>query len=281
MGEKQKKHSRSCAFCLYKVLLAHLAEAHQDCCDFRAGGVVLRIQLAVRTIHDAVGNRPLHCVYSVSADGRSVHEAGERPARRRGTGVAVQHGDELLAGDVGIRVDTVGYALSLRPVHALLVPGRAAGGVRACVARENRHQHTAGGGRGRRELVIADAVHQALVSDVLNRVSVPCGRSNVIKVVLRGLGVLNFAEGRGDRYLAVRHGEGVLVVRLLGDGNGLALCVGNRQLVELIACIRGDGYGNRIALFAVLLSRETLPFDAVDAETVLVGVELEDEPPEE
>ena len=78
------------------------------------------------------------------------------------------------------------------------------------------------------------------------------------------------------RYLAVRHGEGVLAVGLLGDVNGFALCVGNGQLVELIACIRGDGYGNRIALFAVFLFRATLPFDAVDAETVLEVLEEEE-----
>ena len=96
MEEKQKKHSRSCAFCLYEVLLAHLAETHEDCGNLCAGCVVLRIQLAVRAVHDTVGNRPLHCIYSVAADGRSVREAGERPARRRGTGVAVQHGNELL-----------------------------------------------------------------------------------------------------------------------------------------------------------------------------------------
>ena len=36
------------------VLLAHLTEAHQDRCDFRAGGVVLRIQLAVRFVQHAL-----------------------------------------------------------------------------------------------------------------------------------------------------------------------------------------------------------------------------------
>lgn len=142
---------------------------------------------------------------------------------------------------------------------------------------QNRHQHTAGGGRIRGELVIVGAVHQALVGDVLNRVSVPCGRSNVIKAVLRGLGGLNLAEGRRNCYFAVRHGEGVLIIALLRNRNRAALRVGDSQLFKLIACIRGDGYGNRIALFAVFLSRATLPFDAVDAETVLVGVVEEPE----
>ena len=72
------------------------------------------------------------------------------------------------------------------------------------------------------------------------------------------LGVLNFAEGRGDRYLAVRHGEGELAVGLLGDVNGFALCVGDSQLVELIACIRGDSYGNRITLFRRALIQSDL-----------------------
>ena len=72
------------------------------------------------------------------------------------------------------------------------------------------------------------------------------------------------------RYLALRHGEGELAVTLVGHVNGFALCVGNRQLIELIACIRGDGYGNCISRpFSLCSCPETLPFDAVDAETVL------------
>ena len=72
---------------------------------------------------------------------------------------------------------------------------------------------------------LARAVHHALVGNILNSVSEPIGGSNVIKAVLRGLGVLNLAEGRSNRYLALRHGEGVLAVGLLGDVNGIALCV--------------------------------------------------------
>lgn len=96
MEKKQKKHSRSCAFCLYEVLLAHLAETHEDCGNLSAGCVVLRVQLAVGAVHDAVGNRPLHCVYSVAADSACIREVIQRTVSLRGTGVAIQHGNKLL-----------------------------------------------------------------------------------------------------------------------------------------------------------------------------------------
>ena len=96
MGEKQKKHSRSCAFCLYEVLLAHLAEAHEDCSNLSTGCVILRVQLAVRAIDNAVGDRPLHCVYSVAAYACGIGEAVERTVSLRGTGVAIQHGNKLV-----------------------------------------------------------------------------------------------------------------------------------------------------------------------------------------
>ena len=72
--DKQKKHSRSCAFCLYEVLLAHLAETHEDCGNLCAGCVVLRVQLAIGAVDDAVRNGPLHRVYSVAAYACSVGE---------------------------------------------------------------------------------------------------------------------------------------------------------------------------------------------------------------
>ena len=67
MENKQKQRSRSCAVCLYEVLLAHFAETQEDCGNLCTGCVILRVQLAVRAVDNAVGNRPLHCVYSVAA----------------------------------------------------------------------------------------------------------------------------------------------------------------------------------------------------------------------
>ena len=90
MEKKQKKHSRSCAFCLYEVLLAHLAEAHEDCGNLSAGCVILRVQLAVRAIDNAVGNCPLHCVYSVATDSACIREVIQRPVSIRRASVAVQ-----------------------------------------------------------------------------------------------------------------------------------------------------------------------------------------------
>ena len=90
MEKKQKKHSRSCAFCLYEVLLAHLAEAHEDCGNLCAGCVILRVQLAVRAVDNAVRNRPLHCICCIGADGSCIREAVELAVCLRRAGVAVQ-----------------------------------------------------------------------------------------------------------------------------------------------------------------------------------------------
>ena len=90
MEKKQKKHSRSCAFCLYEVLLAHLAETHEDCGNFCAGCVILRVQLAVRAVDNAVGNCPLHCICCIGADACRIREAVELAVCLRRTSVAVQ-----------------------------------------------------------------------------------------------------------------------------------------------------------------------------------------------
>ncbi len=42
------------------LLSAHLAEAHEDCGNL-CGVVILRVQLAVGAVDNAVGNRPPHC----------------------------------------------------------------------------------------------------------------------------------------------------------------------------------------------------------------------------
>ena len=88
-------------------LLAHLAETHEDCGNLCAGCVILRIQLAVQAVDNAVRDRPLHRVYSVAIYACSVREAIQRTVSLRRTGVAVQHGNELLAGDVYGRVRDV------------------------------------------------------------------------------------------------------------------------------------------------------------------------------
>ena len=251
MGEEQKKHSRSCAFCLYEVLLAHFAEAHENCGNLCAGCVILRVQLAVGAVHDAVGNRPLHCVYSVAAYACSIGEVIQRTARGRRTGIAVQHGDELLTGDVYFRVGAIGHAVGLRPLHALLVPRRAAGGVLACVASENGHQHTASGGRIRGERIAAGAVHQTLVGDVCNRIRKPV-RLIYIRKCFSGRLLCDFYEYRRNRYLACGHGKCIFAVALIGDADGAALGIGNGQLVKLIAVIGLDRNRDRAALGGVL-----------------------------
>ena len=77
MEKKQKKHSRSCAFCLYEVLLAHLAEAHEDRGDLGAGGVRLRAQLAVRALNQALADGPLHRGDGPRTDVGSIRKLGQ------------------------------------------------------------------------------------------------------------------------------------------------------------------------------------------------------------
>ena len=64
----------------FTFLLAHFAVAHKDCDCFCTGCVILQVQLTVRAIQDAVGNRPLHCVYSIAAYACRVGEAVQRTA---------------------------------------------------------------------------------------------------------------------------------------------------------------------------------------------------------
>ena len=72
MEKKQKKHSQSCAFCLYEVLLAHLAETHEDCGNLCAGCVILRVQLAVRAVDNAVSYCPLHGIFMTLAESEKL-----------------------------------------------------------------------------------------------------------------------------------------------------------------------------------------------------------------
>ena len=206
------------------------------------------LSLPFGAIDNAVGNCPLHCICCIGANGSCIREAVELAVCLRRAGIAVHHGNELLAGDVGVRVRTIGHALSLCPLHTLLVPGSAAGGVLACVACENRHQHCTGRGCARRKLVAARAAHQTLVGNVLDRVNIPVAGLDVRERLALGLTAVVCNEGRDNRYLALRHNEGELAVALVRHFDGIALCVGNRQLVELVAVLCLYGNSNRAAL---------------------------------
>ena len=237
-------------------LLNILAKTHKDCGNFRTGSVILRIELAVRAVDDTCAARPLHRGDCVLGNGRRVRVGEDVGVLADGNvlaaclGITVQHGDELLTGDVRIRLSAVGNTVGLRPLHALLVPRVAAGGVLTCVTGDNGHEHAAGGGVRRGELAVAGAVHHALVGNVLNCIREPVRRRNIGEGLSARLlsGFVGLDVGYADRYLRSRHREGVNRVARRGGGNGLAGSVRNSQLIELIALVRGQGNLDLVAL---------------------------------
>ncbi len=89
-----------------------------------------------------------------------------------------------------------------------------------------------------------------LAGYIINRGSEPVVRGNVVKLGLgRGFGGLNIAYA--NLHCGSRHGEGVNRVALLNGGDRLAGAVGNGQLVQLVALVRGQGNGDGCALFRV------------------------------
>ena len=112
MEEEQKKHSRSCAFCLYEVYLLISQKRMRIAATCARVALFCGFSLPVQAVDNAVRDRPLHRVYSVAIYACSVREAIQRTVSLRRTGVAVQHGNELLAGDVYGRVSAVGNALA-------------------------------------------------------------------------------------------------------------------------------------------------------------------------
>ena len=107
---------------------------------------------------------------------------------------------------------------------------------------QNGYDHTARGAVVRAEGGLARAVHHALAGYIINRGSEPVVRRNVVKLGLgRGFGGLNIAYA--NLHCGSRHGEGVNRVALLNGGDRLAGAVGNGQLIQLVALVRGQGYG--------------------------------------
>ena len=63
---------------------------------------------------------------------------------------------------------------------------------------------------------------------------------------------LDFRKLSGDGDLAVRHGEGVLAVALVGQLELIAAGVLDSEAIQLVALIRGHGDGHPVALGGVL-----------------------------
>ena len=95
---------------------------------------------------------------------------------------------------------------------------------------------------------------------------------------LAGLTAVVRNEGRGNRLpCPLRHDKGVLAVALVGQRNRIALRVGDRQLVELVAILGLYGNSNRVALGSRGLVDRNRTVIRLEVETVVL--EAEDEPP--
>ena len=193
----------------HHVLLFHqLAEAHEDRGDLGAGGVRLRAQLAVRALNQALTDGPLHRGDGPRTDVGSVRKLGQILRERNRfeavlDRIAEQHCDELLARDRAGHIRAVGDFVLHCPALTSGVPRRASGAL-AVQTRQNGHDHAARGIRVRGELVLARAVHEALVDHIIDRGGIPSVIRNVHEFGLTGIrierGLCGFARRhRGDR----------------------------------------------------------------------------------
>ena len=94
------------------------------------GRIILRVEVALVAVDDADGDRPVKGVLRISGDLGGVLEVlGEVAFDLRAALVAPHHGDDLLTGDEGIRLegrggDAVDDLVRLRPCDGVLVPIR-------------------------------------------------------------------------------------------------------------------------------------------------------------
>ena len=225
--------------------------------DLGAGGVVLGGQggpaVGADAGDDAVADRPLHRRDRVGADCALVGEAVQRGgAGRRGTGVAVQDGRDLLTGDLAVRVEgrggrAVDDALAGRPedrlivVLVLLVVGELVGdtgnGGFARRTVQDRDEHGAGhvlAGAEDVGVLRADAVDKAVAVHEVDGVGRPLERAGDIGELARRR-LLHDLEGQRALVAAV---DGVV------DLDGLA--VGQREDIEVVDGVRaGEGESRR------------------------------------
>ena len=190
----------------HDLLFHQLAEAHEDHGNLGAGGVRLRVQLAVRTLNQALTDGPLHRGDGPRTDVGSVRKLGQILRERDCFeavfhGIAEEHCHKLLARDRAGHIRAVGDFVLHRPALTSGVPRRASG-VLAVQTRQNCHDHAARGIRVRGELVLARAVHETLVDHIVDGRSVPSVVRNVHKSGLTGVrierGLCGFARRHRD-----------------------------------------------------------------------------------
>ena len=175
---RQTAYAASSTLNRHDLLFHQLAEAHEDRGDLGAGGVRLRVQLAVRALNQALTNGPRTDVGSVRKLGQILRERDRFEAVFHG--IAEEHRHKLLARDRAGHIRAVGDFVLHCPALTSGVPRRASGAL-AVQTRRNGHDHAARGIRVRGELVLARAVHETLVDHIVDGRSVPSVVRNVHK----------------------------------------------------------------------------------------------------
>ena len=214
------------------LFVQELAEAHEDRGDLGAGGVRLRAQLAVRALNQALADGPLHRGDGPRTDVGSVRKLGQILRERNRfeavlDRIAEQHCDELFARDRAGHIRAVGDFVLHRPALTSGVPRRASGAL-AVQTRQNGHDHAARGIRVRGELVLARAVHEALVDHIVDGRSVPYVAGNVCKSGLTSVGVERILRGFARRNDRDRR---VFAAHLAGRARGVRFAA--RSLADL------------------------------------------------
>ena len=190
----------------HDLLFHQFAEAHEDRGNLGAGGICLRAQLAVRALNQALADGPLHRGDGPRTDVGSVRKLGQILRERDRfeavlDRIAEQHCDELLARDRAGHIRAVGDFVLHCPALTSGEPRRASG-VLAVQTRQNGHDHAARGIRVRGELVLARAVHEALVDHIIDRGGIPSVIRNVHEFGLTGVrierGLCGFARRHRD-----------------------------------------------------------------------------------
>ncbi len=154
---QQAAYAASSTLNRHDLLFHQLAEAHEDRGDLGAGGVRLRVQLAVRTLNQALTDGPLHRGDGPRTDVGSVRKLGQILRERDCFeavfhGIAEEHRHKLLARDRAGHIRAVGDFVLHCPALTSGEPRRASG-VLAVQTRQNGHDHAARGIRVRGELV--------------------------------------------------------------------------------------------------------------------------------
>ena len=216
----------------HDLLFHQLAEAHEDRGDLGAGGIRLRVQLAVRTLNQALTDGPLHRGDGPRTDVGSVRKLGQILRERNRfeavlDRIAEQHCDELFARDRAGHIRAVGDFVLHCPALTSGVPRRASGAL-AVQTRQNGHDHAARGIRVRGELVLARAVHEALVDHIVDGRSVPYVAGNVCKSGLTSVGVERILRGFARRNDRDRR---VFAAHLAGRARGVRFAA--RSLADL------------------------------------------------